>query len=113
MLSCQCPRTTAITTIARETCAETFGQIQKIIFQRLYKTDGTKNGITDATATQKASWTANFVETPTDVNTKMTISPYVEEPNEDGGDARTYGGGNSTVDGIERITGSNPVNFSG
>ena len=113
MLSCQCPRTTAITTIARETCAETFGQIQKIIFQRLYKTDGTKNGITDATATQKASWTANFVETPSDVNTKMTISPYVEEPNEDGGDALTYGGGNSTVDGIERITGSNPVNFSG
>lgn len=112
MFTCQCPATDAISTIPAETCNETFGQIQKIIFQRLLDGRGEKNGVShDPTAS--ASWTAFFVETPTDVHTKMTISPYVEEPNEDGGDARTYGGGNTTVDGIERVTGSNPVNFSG
>ena len=112
MFTCQCPATNAISTIPAETCNETFGQIQKIIFQRLLKDDGTKNGIS-ASPTASASWTAYFVESPTDKGTKMTISPYVEEPNEHGGDARTYGGGNTTVDGIERITGSNTVNFSG
>ena len=113
MISNCCPAATTLTTIPAEGCAQNFGQIQKIIFQRLY--DGTtRNGIADGTTTGQAgllaTWTA--LKAATD-GTKIVVSPFIEAPSDDGGDARTYGGGNDTLNGIEIVIGSNPVNFSG
>lgn len=116
MLSNCCPAATAIPTIPAESCAQNFGQIQKIIFQRLYN-GSSRNSITGITtgtatagdATLLASWTALKAKTDGE---KIAVTPFIESPTDDGGDARTYGGGNETLNGIEMIIGSNPVNFS-
>lgn len=113
MISNQCcPAAAAIPTIPAEGCAQNFGQIQKVIFQRIWN-GSTKNGIVDGTSSGQAgllaSWTA--LKAATD-STKIAVSPYVEAPADDGGDARTYGGGNDTLNGIEQVIGSNPVGFS-
>lgn len=113
MLSNCCPAATALTTIPTEGCAQNFGQIQKIIFQRIQKSAGEKNSIADGTSTGSAgllaTWTALKVKTDGE---KVVVTPFIEAPTDDGGDARTYGGGNDTLNGIEVIVGSNPVNFS-
>lgn len=113
MLSNCCPAATALPTIPAVTCASRFGQIQKIIFQRIYSTGSTRNGIVDGSSSGQAgliaSWTA--LKTATD-GTKIAVTPFVEEPADDGGDARTVGGGNASLNGIETVIGSNPVNFS-
>ena len=44
--------------------------------------------------------------------TKCVITPYVEAPTSDGGDAMTFGGGNDTVGGTTKVIGRNPVNMS-
>lgn len=113
MLSNCCPAATALTTIPAEGCAQNFGQIQKIIFQRIYKSAAEKNSITDGTSTGNAgllaSWTALKAKTDGE---KIVVTPFIEAPADDGGDARTYGGGNDTLNGIEQIVGSNPINFT-
>ena len=113
MLSNCCPAASALTTIPAEGCAQNFGQIQKVIFQRIYKTAGTKNSIADGSDTGQAglltSWTALKAKTDGE---KIVVTPFIEAPADDGGDARTYGGGNDTLNGIEQIVGSNPINFS-
>lgn len=91
-------------------CAQDFGQIQKIAFQRIYSAAGTRNSFTEAAAiTAKASWTA---KTAAADGTKIVVTPYVEAPTPDGGDAITYGGGNDSLGGVETIVGRNPVNMS-
>lgn len=117
MLTNCCPAATTLPTIPSVGCAMRFGQIQKIIFQRVYKTAGTLNSITGVTtgsattgdATLLASWTALKAKTDGE---KISVTPYVEEPTSDGGDARTVGGGNASLNGIETVIGSNPVSFS-
>lgn len=42
MAICKCPAATALPNIPNFTCAESFGQIQKVAFQRLYKSTGEK-----------------------------------------------------------------------
>lgn len=115
MITCTCPSSDIIPTIGTLTnCSESFGQIQKIAFSRLLKADGTKNGFALGTSTGgiqvKASWTSKI--TASDA-TKITITPYVQAPTDEGGDAITFGGGNDTLGGVEIIIGSNPVTFSG
>lgn len=112
MISCQCPAGSSITTIPVVHCAERFGQTQKIIFQRL---DGGTNKIADGTSANQAgkyaTWSPFFLNSLND-STKMVITPFVEDPTDDGGDAKTVGGGNDSLNGVERIIGSNPINFS-
>lgn len=107
-----CPAATSLPTIPAESCAKRFGQTQKIIFQRLY--DGsTRNGIADGSSSGQAgllaSWTA--LKAATD-STKIAVTPFVENPTPDGGDAKTVGGGNESLNGAERVIGSNPVGMS-
>ena len=45
MAICKCPAAAALPNIPNFTCAESFGQIQKVAFQRLYKSTGEKNFI--------------------------------------------------------------------
>ena len=113
MQLCACPAATALTTIPAATCAESFGQIQKVAFMRLKKADGTVNTFVDGSGTgidKKAAWTAKMALTD---GGKAVISPYIQAPTQDGGDARTFGGGNETLGGVEIVIGRNPMNFSG
>lgn len=113
MQLCACPAASALTTIPAATCAESFGQIQKVAFMRLKKADGTVNSFVDGSGTgidKKAAWTAKMALTD---GGKAVISPYIQAPTQDGGDARTFGGGNETLGGVEIVIGRNPMNFSG
>lgn len=92
-------------------CPESFGQIQKVAFQRLYKSTGEKNSFkTDAGIEKKASWTPLL---SADDDTKIAISPYIQAPTAEAGAARTFGGGNETLGGVEEIVGREPTPFTG
>lgn len=110
MLLCSCPPGTALTDIPNVTCPDGVGQVQKIIFQRLYSSGTTKNKFTIATddPAALASWTA--LKTATD-STKVTVSPFVAQPEMDANAPREYGGGNATVGGIPIILGAEPSPF--
>lgn len=43
---------------------------------------------------------------------KIVVSPYIEAPTQEAGAARTFGGGNETLGGIEVIIGREPNSFS-
>lgn len=108
---CKCPAGTALPDIPVSNCPESFGQIQKVAFQRLYKSTGEKNSFkTDAGIEKKASWTPLL---STDDNTKIVISPYIQAPTAEAGAARTFGGGNETLGGVEEIVGREPTPFTG
>ena len=107
---CTCPAAAALTTIPSAGCPESFGQIQKIAFQRLRKADGTKNSFTStASILLKASWTARMAAND---GSKIVLSPYVQAPTNEAGKPRTFGGGNETLGGVEIIIGREPTTFS-
>ena len=110
MQMCSCPAAAALTTIPAAGCPETFGQIQKIAFQRLKQADGTVNKFTSSSDIKLlASWTALLSAA---AGTKVVVSPYVQAPTSEGGGARTFGGGNETLGGVEVVIGREPTNFS-
>lgn len=110
-LICQCPANAAISTIPNVACAENFGQIQKVAFQRLRQADGTVNSFTSsASILLKASWTALLAAAN---GTKIVVSPYINAPADGGGDARLTSGGNDDLGGIPMVLGGNPVTFEG
>ena len=115
MSMCSCPAGAALPAVPNASCPQDFGQVQKIIFQRIFKTAGTKNSFTQtASIKQLSSWTPLFAANASsdDAGTKCVITPYVEAPTSDGGDAITFGGGNDTVGGTTKVIGRNPVNMS-
>lgn len=111
MITCQCPAAASLTTIPNVACVESFGQIQKVAFQRLHTSAGVRNSFTNSAAIGlKASWTALMAATD---GTKVVISPYIQAPTSEAGEPITFGGGNETLGGIEEIIGRNPTSFSG
>lgn len=110
MSICKCPASTALTSIPAVTCSESFGQIQKVAFQRIYSSGTTKNSFTtSADIKLKASWTALLTAAN---STKIVVSPYIQAPTSEAGAARTFGGGNDTLGGVEEIVGREPTTFS-
>lgn len=110
MQLCTCPAAQSLTTIPAANCPVTFGQIQKIAFQRLRKADGSVNKFDNtASILLKASWTARMAAND---GSKIVISPYVQAPTQEAGGARTFGGGNETLGGVEMIIGREPSTFS-
>lgn len=109
---CNCPASAALPDIPEITCPENFGQIQKVAFQRLTKADGSKNSFVLATADIKvlASWTPLLTAAD---GTKVVVSPYIQAPANEPGAARTFGGGNETLGGVEEIIGTEPSAFTG
>jgi hypothetical protein len=107
-LNCGCPAGAHIPDLDIMDCKEGLGQIQKVVFQRVNKTAGVLNSVADPT--KKASWTELFSASD---GTKMVVSPYIENPTTEPGAARTFGGGNATLGGIERIIGREPTAFTG
>lgn len=109
MLNCTCPASTTLTTIPAVTCAENFGQIQKVAFQRLKDASGNRNKFSVTDIALESTWTS--AKTATDA-TKVVISPYIQAPTGEAGDAITFGGGNETLGGVEIIIGRNPSSFT-
>lgn len=108
---CKCPAAAALPDVPAIVCAESFGQIQKVAFQRLTKADGTKNSFTsEAAITLLASWTPKMTAAD---GTKIVVSPYIQAPTAEAGAARTFGGGNETLGGVEEIIGREPTPFTG
>lgn len=111
MAICKCPAAEALPNIPNFKCAESFGQIQKVAFQRLTKATGERNSFTtNAGIEKKASWTPLL---SADDDTKVVVSPYIQAPTAEAGAARTFGGGNETLGGIEEIIGREPTPFAG
>jgi hypothetical protein len=110
MAICKCPAAVSLPNIPNFTCAESFGQIQKVAFQRLYKNAGGKNSFTTkADIGVQASWT-QFLSAVDD--TKIVLTPYIQAPTVEAGAARTFGGGNETLGGIEEVIGREPTPFT-
>ena len=111
MAICKCPAAAALPNIPNFTCAESFGQIQKVAFQRLYKSTGEKNSFTtDEEIGKLASWSPLLAA---EDDTKVVVSPYIQAPTAEAGAPRTFGGGNETLGGIEEIIGREPTPFTG
>lgn len=101
---CACPVPTMLPDIIEATpCYENFGQIQKLVFWR-------RGNAFKATASGEvqAVWTAALAST---TDGKAVVSPFVSGASVVAGEARTYGGGNDTIDGIELILGSEASTF--
>lgn len=111
-LLCNCPAGAALADIPISECPESFGQVQKVIFQRIFSTGSTKNSFVVSTADPKlkASWTPVLAAAD---GTKVVQSPYIQAPTTEAGAAKTYGGGNETLGGIEIIIGREPTSFTG
>ena len=107
-LNCGCPVGEHLADLDIKECKESLGQVQKVIFQRIYKSAGTPNTIPDLT--KKA--TLSPLLSASD-GTKITVSPYIQGPTTEPGAARTFGGGNQTLGGVEIIIGREPTTFSG
>ena len=87
------------------TCGIRYGQVQKIAFTRIGNLfSDSSNPITDL-----ASWTEFLAA---EDSTKIVVTPYVEAPTMEGGDEKTFGGGNTTLDGIIMVLGSQPIRMS-
>lgn len=87
------------------TCGIRYGQVQKIAFTRMGNLfSDSSNPITDL-----ASRTAFLAA---EDSTKIVVTPYVEAPTMEGGDEKTFGGGNTTLDGIIMVLGSQPIRMS-
>lgn len=92
-------------------CPESFGQVQKVAFQRLMNNDGSKNSFTnEKRITALSAWMGLL---SAEDNTKIVVSPYIQAPTAEAGAARTFGGGNETLGGVEEIIGREPTPFTG
>ena len=109
-LECGCPAGAHLADLEINDCKESLGQIQKVIFQRIYKSTGVLNKITAEELKAKTQMAA--LASAAD-GTKIIISPYVQNPGTEPGAARTPGGGNQTLGGIEMVIGREPTAFSG
>jgi len=111
-LLCNCPLDAAIADVPINDCPESVGQIQKVVFQRIFSAGNTKNSFVIASANPNilASWTPLLASI---TGTKVVQSPFIQAPTTEPGAARTYGGGNETLGGVEMIIGREPTSFTG
>lgn len=109
-LNCGCPAGAHLADLSIADCKESFGQIQKVIIQRRYTSAGVLNKIAAADIKSKTAMAA--LASASD-GTKIIISPYIQNPTTTPGEARTFGGGNQTLGGIEIVIGREATSFEG
>ncbi len=109
-INCGCPAGAHLADLEIAECKESLGQIQKVIIQRIYKSTGEINTIPAESVKSKATMAA--LASAAD-GTKIIISPYIQNPTTEPGAARTFGGGNQTLGGIEIVIGREPTTFAG
>ena len=110
MRICSCTTTAALPDIPNTECKQSFGQIQKLAFVRIYSTGTTKNNFDTTNDITKLTTWQKFIGISD--GTKIVVTPFVEAPTQDGGDAITFGGGNDTLGGVEMRVGRNATNMS-
>lgn len=108
-LNCECPASETLEGFMVPECLEDFGQVNKVIFQRVMDSAGKKNKLS-GDPKLLASWTAGFSATD---STKMVITPFLSNPAITPGAKKTYGGGNATPGGIVKVIGAEPTEFTG
>lgn len=111
MRICSCPASAALTSIPKYTCPADFGQMRRLVFQRLKQADGTRNsfnanGNPSSDITLLSSWTPLLAATD---GTKVVISPELYGLQDSGGDVITWGSGNEVPGGVPEPVGSNPI----
>ena len=75
--------------------------------------DGTKNKFSAVSGFAEINSLANWQARMTAADsTKIVISPYIYSPTQENGAARTFGGGNDSLNGVEEIIGREPSTFS-
>jgi hypothetical protein len=101
-----CPIPTYLASAVTSTtgCAQDVGQIQKFIFWRR------DNNTTVASAITSTYWSTALTATG---DTKAVVSPFCGNVEVEPGDAREFGGGNETRDGIPIIKGSEATTLMG
>lgn len=109
-MNCGCPAGAHLADLAIAECKESLGQIQKVIIQRRYSSQGVLNTISAANIVKKTDMAALAAAAD---GTKIIISPYIQNPTTTPGEARTFGGGNQTLGGIEIVIGREPTTFEG
>ena len=109
-LNCGCPAGAHLADLQIADCKESLGQIQKVIIQRRFNSAGVLNKIA---ATDIKSKTAMAALAAAADGTKIIISPYIQNPTTTPGEARTFGGGNQTLGGIEIVIGREATSFEG
>lgn len=109
-LNCGCPAGAHLADLEIAECKESLGQIQKVLIQRVYNTAGVKNTISAEDIKAKAQMTPLLSAAD---GTKLIVSPYIQNPTTEPGAARTFGGGNQTLGGIELVIGREPTTFTG
>ena len=109
-LNCGCPAGAHLADLEIAECKESLGQIQKVLIQRVYNTAGVKNAISAEDIKAKVQMTPLLSAAD---GTKLIVSPYIQNPTTEPGAARTFGGGNQTLGGIELVIGREPTTFTG
>jgi len=111
-LNCSCPVGAALSDVATSACPSEMGQIQKVVFQRIYSSSGTKNKFVKASADPKvkASWTPLIAAVD---GTKVVTSPYLDGFVVEPGAENTYGSGNSIRNGMPIVVGREPSKATG
>lgn len=113
MITCNCPPPASLPDLECVRCSERFGQIQKVAFQRIMNDDGTKNKFSAVSGFSEINSLANWQARMTAADsTKIVISPYIYSTTQESGAARTFGGGNDSLNGVEEIIGREPSTFS-
>ena len=103
-----CPLDDEIVTIVLDDCPSDIGQIQRILFQRVFSAPGTRNTMTFANASVEGTWDTLFAASD---STKVQISPLIAAPNTEPGEAIEYGSGNEVPDGIPVVVGREYTGF--
>lgn len=107
---CNCPNTAPLDLIPDSDCPFDLKQIQKVIFQKTGSSFDT-GATPPTTTTLKADWDVLLAATD---NTKVVVTPFIIDVKVVPGDFITEGGGdNTTLNGVEEITGFNPTKVTG
>ena len=111
-LICDCPLAEALPDIPVYDCPDSFGQLQKVVFQRINDASGNANAFVASSndITKLASWTTFLAAAN---STKCVPSPYITNPTFEAGEARTYGDGNEVLGGIPIVLGREATSFTG
>lgn len=102
MRTCVCPVGTYLTTIGGLTCPTSFGQTQKLIFQR----NGAAGYGSVSTVIVLATWTV--LKAAVDA-TKTVITPFMSALAIETGKAKEFGSGNEVRNGIPIVFGKDPT----
>ena len=105
MRTCTCPVGTYMTSIGTQSCPSSFGQIQKVIFQRSGGLSSAGLG-SSTTVLTYATWTA--LAAATDAS-KIVVTPTVSGFTTELGAAREFGTGNEVPNGVPIIFGTGPT----